>query len=113
MCNDHTLLAKLSAAHALLATLAEWQSRTCPLFARGRRHMLNRRGQRLRSCLRYDWRMCGRYALYGPISRKRPAPDSTHDWLADLIGNINKRAPRFNFAPTQESPIVVGHEDAD
>lgn len=51
--------------------------------------------------------MCGRYALYGPISRKRPLPEEAqNDWLGELIEQVNRRKPRYNFAPTQTSPIV-------
>ena len=52
-------------------------------------------------------RMCGRYALYGSVSRKRPLPDeAAAPWWGELIEEINRRKPRYNFAPTQESPIV-------
>jgi putative SOS response-associated peptidase YedK len=51
--------------------------------------------------------MCGRYALYGPISRKRPLPpEANSTWYGELIEEINRRKPRYNFAPTQASPVV-------
>lgn len=53
--------------------------------------------------------MCGRYALFGPISRKRPLKELVEGgWISDLIDAINKRPPKYNFAPTQISPVVVG-----
>jgi putative SOS response-associated peptidase YedK len=55
--------------------------------------------------------MCGRYALYGPISRKRPPPPAADDWFAALAEAIEMRKPRYNFAPTQVSPIVGVSKD--
>jgi putative SOS response-associated peptidase YedK len=52
--------------------------------------------------------MCGRYALYGPISRhrkNRPA-DDLPDWYSSLVDTINSRPMRFNIAPTDAMPIV-------
>lgn len=52
--------------------------------------------------------MCGRYALYGPISRKRPqaAAEREADWFDALIEHVNADKPRFNVAPTQMCPVV-------
>jgi len=50
--------------------------------------------------------MCGRYALYGPISRKRPVPAEAEPWFGELAEAIELRKPRYNFAPTQISPLV-------
>ncbi len=41
--------------------------------------------------------MCGRYALYGPVSRLRERFDL--DAIADF-------APRYNIAPTQFAPVI-------
>jgi putative SOS response-associated peptidase YedK len=52
--------------------------------------------------------MCGRYALYGPISRHRknkPVGDLP-DWYPSVIDAINVRPMRFNVAPTDVMPIV-------
>lgn len=52
--------------------------------------------------------MCGRYALYGPVSRHRRMPDEAAppEWWASLADTINGRAMRFNVAPTDPMPIV-------
>ena len=52
--------------------------------------------------------MCGRYALYGPISRHRknkPVEDLP-DWYSSVVNAINARPMRFNVAPTDVMPIV-------
>jgi putative SOS response-associated peptidase YedK len=52
--------------------------------------------------------MCGRYALYGPISRHRSTKvdDDFPDWWTALVDAINTRPMRFNVAPTDVMPIV-------
>jgi putative SOS response-associated peptidase YedK len=55
--------------------------------------------------------MCGRFALYGPISLRRDMKPEEWDWLLPLVDRIEHRPPRFNFAPTQTAPIV--HATAD
>ncbi len=52
--------------------------------------------------------MCGRYALYGPISRhrKNKPVDDLPDWYPSLVDAINVRVMRFNVAPTDVMPIV-------
>jgi hypothetical protein len=52
--------------------------------------------------------MCGRYALYGPISRHRAnkLDEDLPDWWDTLVDLINERPPRYNFAPTDRSPVV-------
>jgi putative SOS response-associated peptidase YedK len=52
--------------------------------------------------------MCGRYAIYGPISRHRAnkIDEDLPDWWDTLLDVINERPPRYNFAPTDRSPIV-------
>jgi putative SOS response-associated peptidase YedK len=55
----------------------------------------------------YDGAMCGRYALYGPISRHRKMPDEAlPEWWAALADTINARPMRFNVAPTDPMPVV-------
>ncbi|HEY4137226.1 MAG TPA: SOS response-associated peptidase [Casimicrobiaceae bacterium] len=52
--------------------------------------------------------MCGRYALYGPISRHRKMPDEAAlpEWWAALADTINERPMRFNVAPTDPMPVI-------
>lgn len=52
--------------------------------------------------------MCGRYALFGPISRHRKnRPDDERPaWYTALIDSINARPMRFNVAPTDVMPIA-------
>lgn len=52
--------------------------------------------------------MCGRYALYGPISRHRRMPDEAASpaWWEALADTINTRPMRFNVAPTDPMPLV-------
>lgn len=52
--------------------------------------------------------MCGRYALYGPISRHRAnkIDDDLPDWWDDLAETIDGRPPRYNVAPTDRMPVV-------
>jgi putative SOS response-associated peptidase YedK len=52
--------------------------------------------------------MCGRYALYGPVSRHRANRpiDELPDWYVELVAAINARPMRFNVAPTDSMPIV-------
>ena len=57
--------------------------------------------------------MCGRYALYGPISRHRknkPVEDLP-DWYLSVVDAINARPMRFNVAPTDVMPIVGVNRD--
>ena len=63
---------------------------------------------RARSPRCYDAAMCGRYALYGPISRHRnmPADAELPEWWATLADTINERPMRFNVAPTDPMPVV-------
>ena len=52
--------------------------------------------------------MCGRYALYGPISRhrKNKPVDDLPEWYSVLVYSINERPMRLNVAPTDVMPIV-------
>jgi hypothetical protein len=40
--------------------------------------------------------MCGRYALYGPVSRHRAQKedDALPEWWESLVDEINERVPR-------------------
>ena len=52
--------------------------------------------------------MCGRYALYGPISRhrKNKPVDDLPDWYPTVVDAINACPMCFNVAPTDVMPIV-------
>jgi putative SOS response-associated peptidase YedK len=52
--------------------------------------------------------MCGRYALYGPISRHRGNAQDADlpEWYFALADAINARPMRFNVAPTDVMPVV-------
>ncbi|ODT97251.1 MAG: hypothetical protein ABS82_00945 [Rhodanobacter sp. SCN 67-45] len=51
--------------------------------------------------------MCGRYAIYGPVSTSR-AMKRVEDQLGlDLSASINQREPQYNVAPTQYAPVVA------
>jgi putative SOS response-associated peptidase YedK len=52
--------------------------------------------------------MCGRYALYRPISRHRKNRPTGElpEWYPGLVDSINARPMRFNVAPTDVMPIV-------
>lgn len=51
--------------------------------------------------------MCGRYALYGPISRHRTQKedDASRCWDS-LVGVIDERAPRHNVASTDRMSMA-------
>jgi putative SOS response-associated peptidase YedK len=58
--------------------------------------------------------MCGRYALYGPKSRKRrDMPSESPTWWDNLVDAINARPQRFNVAPTDVMPIVGINKDGE
>ena len=59
--------------------------------------------------------MCGRYALYGPISRHRKSrPDEElPDWYPTLVDAVNARPMRFNVAPTDVMPVVGTNRGGD
>lgn len=52
--------------------------------------------------------MCGRYALFGPISRHRAnrIDEELPEWWDALVDAINERPARYNVAPTDRMPIV-------
>jgi hypothetical protein len=51
--------------------------------------------------------MCGRYALYGPISRHRKNRpiDELPEWYPGLVDSINARPMRFNVATADKSSL--------
>lgn len=51
--------------------------------------------------------MCGRYAIYGPVSTSRAMKRAEHQLGLDLSASINQREPQYNVAPTQYAPVVV------
>lgn len=57
--------------------------------------------------------MCGRYALYGPISRNRALKDDAErfNWLGELVVQIQTRKPRYNIAPSQSAPVILVDDD--
>ncbi len=52
--------------------------------------------------------MCGRYALYGPFSRKHPGWQDA--WTAPLLALLGDRG-RYNIAPNQTAPVVRATAD--
>jgi putative SOS response-associated peptidase YedK len=59
--------------------------------------------------------MCGRYALYGPISRHRgtKTDEELPEWWDRLAETIDARPPRYNVAPTDRMPVVGLTRDGD
>lgn len=51
--------------------------------------------------------MCGRYAIYGPVSTSRAMKRAEDQLGLDLSAFINQREPQYNVAPTQYAPIVA------
>jgi putative SOS response-associated peptidase YedK len=54
--------------------------------------------------------MCGRYAMFGPISASRAAKAALEQMDVDLESALNQREPQYNVAPTQKAPILA-HTD--
>ena len=54
--------------------------------------------------------MCGRYALFGPVSVSRDAKSAVDSLSLDLESVLNQRDPLYNIAPTQR-PAVLTHTD--
>ena len=52
--------------------------------------------------------MCGRYALFGPFSRRDPAWVAA--WMEQLVAATHGES-RYNIAPSQQVPVFVGGED--
>jgi putative SOS response-associated peptidase YedK len=59
--------------------------------------------------------MCGRYALYGPISRhrKNKPVDDLPEWYPSLVDHLNARPMRFNVAPTDVMPIIGVNKEGE
>jgi putative SOS response-associated peptidase YedK len=55
--------------------------------------------------------MCGRYALYGPVSVSRQAKAVFDQMGLDLASAINQRDDQFNIAPTQTAPVLAKGAD--
>ena len=51
--------------------------------------------------------MCGRYAIFGPVSLSRKAKAQIDLMEFDLAADLNQREARFNVAPTQLAPVVA------
>lgn len=51
--------------------------------------------------------MCGRYAMFGPISTSRAAKAALDDMQIDLESLLNQREPQYNVAPTQKAPVLL------
>lgn len=55
--------------------------------------------------------MCGRYAMFGPVSISRAAKAAVDDMQVDLESLLNQREPQYNLAPTQRAPVLLHGED--
>jgi putative SOS response-associated peptidase YedK len=55
--------------------------------------------------------MCGRYAMFGPVSTSRAAKAALEQMDVDLEGSLNQREPQFNIAPTQKAPVLAHGEE--
>ena len=55
--------------------------------------------------------MCGRYALFGPVSVSRDGKAALDDMGVDLESALNQRDPLYNIAPTQKAPILAYADD--
>ena len=55
--------------------------------------------------------MCGRYAMFGPVSISRAAKAALDDMHVDLESLLNQREPQYNLAPTQKAPVLMHGED--
>lgn len=51
--------------------------------------------------------MCGRYAVFGPVSVPRAARPVLDQMDLDLVRILNERAAHFNAAPTNLLPVVA------
>lgn len=52
--------------------------------------------------------MCGRYAMFGPVSVTREAQQELELMDVDLASALNQREPQYNVAPTQLAPVLAG-----
>lgn len=50
--------------------------------------------------------MCGRYAIYGPVSLSRDEKRAADGLDIDLERDLNHREPQYNVAPTQIAPVI-------
>lgn len=50
--------------------------------------------------------MCGRYAIYGPVSLSREAKAVVREMDSDMWRMLDDRA-QYNVAPTQAAPVIV------
>jgi len=55
--------------------------------------------------------LCGRYALYGPITLSRAMKDALGQMDLELEMVLNARPSQFNIAPTQQAQ-VISHGDS-
>lgn len=51
--------------------------------------------------------MCGRYALFGPVSLSREAKIAFDQMDLDIEGALDQREPQYNVAPTQNAPVLA------
>lgn len=54
--------------------------------------------------------MCGRYAMYGPVSVSREGKAALEKMDTALEGALIQREPAYNIAPTQKAPILAHSE---
>lgn len=54
--------------------------------------------------------MCGRYAMFGPVSVPRASAAVLRQMDIDLESILDQREPQFNVAPTQKAPVLA-HTD--
>lgn len=50
--------------------------------------------------------MCGRYAIFGPVSVSREQRAAAEQLGLDLEASLDPREPMYNVAPTQSPPIL-------
>ena len=55
--------------------------------------------------------MCGRYAMFGPVSLSRAAKAALDQMDVDLESALDQREPQYNVAPTQKAPILAHTDD--
>lgn len=51
--------------------------------------------------------MCGRYAMFGPVSTSRAAKAALEQMNVDLESALDQREPQYNVAPTQKAPVLA------
>ena len=55
--------------------------------------------------------MCGRYAMFGPVSVSRAAKAALDEMGVDLESALDQRDPLYNIAPQQKAPILAHADD--